>query len=100
MLPDAVHDEGVVTHSPTGGCRCQQASIGRLGHLETAPPASDPEFLNEIYERSPLHQLVVREKRPGRNGLCEYQHPYSSGLDNSPLFDDGCRSNRLISIPI
>ncbi len=23
------------------------------------------------------------------NGLCEYQHPYSSGLDDNPLWDDG-----------
>jgi glycogen debranching enzyme len=23
------------------------------------------------------------------NGLCEYQHPFSSGLDDSPLWDDG-----------
>jgi glycogen debranching enzyme len=23
------------------------------------------------------------------NGLCEYLHPYSSGLDDSPLWDDG-----------
>ena len=24
-----------------------------------------------------------------RNGLCEYQHPFSSGLDDSPLWDEG-----------
>jgi len=23
------------------------------------------------------------------NGMCEYQHPFSSGLDDSPLWDDG-----------
>ena len=23
------------------------------------------------------------------DGLCEYQHPFSSGLDDSPLWDDG-----------
>ena len=24
-----------------------------------------------------------------QNGLCEYQHPFSSGLDDSPLRDEG-----------
>ncbi len=50
----------------------------------------DREFLDEIYEG------VVRWNRwwfeqndTDDNGLCEYQHPFSSGLDDSPLWDDG-----------
>jgi glycogen debranching enzyme len=48
------------------------------------------EFLNEVYEP------IVRWNRwwfehndINGNGLCEYLHPYSSGLDDSPLWDDG-----------
>ena len=50
----------------------------------------DREFLDEIYE------AVVRWNRwwfdyndTDGDGLPEYQHPFSSGLDDSPLWDDG-----------
>ncbi len=91
MIPDAIHDEGTVT---------------RLDHPidadVTKPPLlawaayklyehdGDREFMDEIYEP------IVRSNNwwfthndTDGNGLCEYQHPYSSGLDDSPLWDDG-----------
>src|SRR5512141_950767 len=91
MIPDAVHDEGTVT---------------RLSHpIEgdvTKPPLlawaawklyevdHDREFLNEIYE--PIvrwNNWWFDQNDTDGNGLCEYLHPYSSGLDDSPLWDDG-----------
>src|SRR5512143_3609004 len=91
MIPDAVHDEGTVT---------------RLSHpIEgdvTKPPLlawaawklyevdHDREFLNEIYE--PIvrwNDWWFEQNDSDGNGLCEYHHPYSSGLDDSPLWDDG-----------
>jgi putative isomerase len=91
MIPDAIHDEGIVTH---------------IGHpIEadvTKPPLvawaawklyeyqPDREFLDEIYE--PLVRCnnwwLLQNDLDG-NGLCEYQHPFSSGLDDSPLWDEG-----------
>jgi putative isomerase len=91
MIPDAVHDEGTVTHLTYP----VEADV-------TKPPLiawaawklyecdHDAEFLDEIYE--PLVRWnrwwFTRNDLDG-DGLCEYQHPFSSGLDDSPLWDDG-----------
>jgi putative isomerase len=91
MIPDAVHDEGTVTRLTFP----VEADV-------TKPPLlawsawklyetdGDREFLDEIYEP------VVRwnnwwftHNDLDGNGLCEYQHPFSSGLDDSPLWDEG-----------
>jgi glycogen debranching enzyme len=91
MIPDAIHDEGTVT---------------RLSHpVEadvTKPPLlawaawklyqtdRDREFIDEIYE--PVmrwNNWWFDQNDTDQNGLCEYQHPFSSGLDDSPLWDDG-----------
>lgn len=50
----------------------------------------DKAFLDEVYDtlvRS--HHWWFAEQDADHDGLCEYTHPYSSGLDNSPLFDRG-----------
>ena len=50
----------------------------------------DREFLEEIYEPIVRVNTWWFEKNDlDGNGLCEYQHPFSSGLDDSPLWDDG-----------
>jgi glycogen debranching enzyme len=50
----------------------------------------DREFLDEIYEPIVRWNNWWFEKNDtDGNGLCEYQHPYSSGLDDSPLWDEG-----------
>jgi putative isomerase len=91
MIPDAVHDEGTVTHLTFP----VEADV-------TKPPliawaawkihelSHDSEFLNEIYE--PLlrwNRWWFEYNDPDGDGLCEYRHPFSSGLDDSPLWDDG-----------
>lgn len=91
MIPDAVHDEGLVTHLTFP----LEADV-------TKPPLiawaawkiyelnQDREFLNEIYE--PLvrwNRWWFEYNDTDGDGLCEYQHPFSSGLDDSPLWDDG-----------
>ncbi len=91
MIPDAVHDEGTVTHMTYP----VEADV-------TKPPLlawsawklyqtdGDREFLDEIYEAIVRWNNWWFEKNDlDGNGLCEYQHPYSSGLDDSPLWDDG-----------
>jgi glycogen debranching enzyme len=91
MLPDAVHDEGVVTHLDFP----VEADV-------TKPPLvawaawklyevdHDKEFLDEVYEPLVLWNNWWFEKNDlDHNGLCEYQHPFSSGLDDSPLWDQG-----------
>jgi hypothetical protein len=91
MIPDAIHDEGVVTHLTFP----VEADVTKPPLLAWAAwklheHTPDLEFLEEIYEP------VVRWNRwwfeqndVDHDGLCEYQHPYSSGLDDSPLWDYG-----------
>ena len=91
MIPDAVHDEGVVT-------RISHPFEGDV----TKPPLlawavwklyeydHDREFLDEIYESMVRwNNWWFEQNDSNDDGLCEYQHPYSSGLDDSPLWDDG-----------
>ena len=91
MIPDAIHDEGVVDHLtfPVEADVTKPPllawSAWKLYEMD-----GDREFLDEIYES------VVRWNRwwfenndTDGNGLCEYLHPFSSGLDDSPLWDEG-----------
>jgi putative isomerase len=91
MIPDAVHDEGVVTHLdyPVDADVTKPPllawAIWKLYELD-----GDREFLNEVYE--PVvrwNQWWFEHNDTNGDGICEYLHPYSSGLDDSPLWDDG-----------
>jgi putative isomerase len=91
MLPDAVHDEGIVTHLdfPVPADVTKPPLVGwaawKLYELD-----GDREFLDEIYEpivRWNRWWLELNDRNG--NGLSEYGHPFSSGLDDSPLWDDG-----------
>ena len=67
-----------------------QAAATGVGGLETIRYDHDREFLDEIYE--PIvrwNNWWFEQNDSNADGLCEYQHPYSSGLDDSPLWDDG-----------
>lgn len=91
MLPDAIYDEGVVS----------TLSHPIIGHV-TKPPIlawaalklheADPnlEFLQEIYVslvRFNAWWFIYNDE--DGDGLASYSHPYSSGLDDSPLWDYG-----------
>lgn len=91
MLPDAVHDEGTVTHLtfPVDADVTKPPLVAwtawRLYEHD-----GDREFLAEIYE--PLvrwNTWWFEQNDLDGDGLCEYQHPFSSGLDDSPLWDAG-----------
>ena len=91
MLPDAVHDEGIVTHlaTPVDADVTKPPLVGWAA-WKLYEYDGDREFLEEIYE--PLVRWnrwwFEKNDRDG-NGLAEYGHPFSSGLDDSPLWDDG-----------
>lgn len=91
MLPDAVFDDGIVTHldHPIGGTVTKPPILAWsiLKLHETDP---DVNFISEVY--LPLvrwNTWWVNLNDDNRNGLVQYNHPYSSGLDNSPLWDKG-----------
>jgi putative isomerase len=91
MIPDAVHDEGTVTRLTFP----VEADVTKPPLLAWAAWKlheidHDVEFLNELYE--PIvrwNRWWFEQNDVDGNGLCEYLHPYSSGLDDSPLWDDG-----------
>ncbi|MGE5250062.1 MAG: amylo-alpha-1,6-glucosidase [Bacteroidota bacterium] len=91
MIPDAVHDEGTITHLTFP----VEADVTKPPLIAWAAwklyeADHDREFLDEIYE--PVvrwNDWWFETNDFDRNGLCEYQHPFSSGLDDSPLWDDG-----------
>jgi glycogen debranching enzyme len=91
MLPDAIFDEGVVSEigHPIAG-KVTKPPILAWAALKLHETNPNLEFLNEIYPS------LVRCNSWwfGVNGydtkdLLRYSHPYSSGLDNSPLWDYG-----------
>jgi putative isomerase len=91
MLPDAVHDEGTVTHLDFP----IEADVTKPPLLawtiwKIYETTGDREFLEETYEATVrwINWWLQHNDRDG-DGLCEYGHPFSSGLDDSPLWDDG-----------
>jgi len=91
MLPDAVHDEGVVSEIDHP-IRAEVTKPPILAWAALKLHEADPNlaFLQEIYV--PLVRLNswwLGMNDDDADGLVQYNHPYSSGLDDSPLWDYG-----------
>ena len=91
MIPDAVHDEGTVTHL-TYPIEADVTKPPLLAWTawKVYESDGDREFLDEIYE--PIvraNEWWFEYNDTDGDGLAEYLHPYSSGLDDSPLWDAG-----------
>ncbi len=91
MLPDAIFDEGVVSEidHPFAG-RVTKPPILAWSALKIHEMHPDIDFLKEIYE--PLkreNNWWFEYNDDDRDGIVQYSHPYSSGLDDSPLWDHG-----------
>jgi len=91
MLPDAVYDEGIVStidHPIVG--QVTKPPLLAWAALKLHETDPDIEFLKEIY-----HPLIranawwLHMNDDDGDGLAQYNHPYSSGLDDSPLWDVG-----------
>ncbi len=91
MLPDAIHDEGSVTEidHPIPG-EVTKPPILAWAALKIHQLAPDIDFLKEIYNPFVrLNYWWFEYNDDDQDGLAQYNHPYSSGLDDSPLWDDG-----------
>lgn len=91
MLPDAIHDEGVVTEidHPIQG-EVTKPPILAWAALKIHQLAPDLDFLKEIYNPFVrLNYWWFEFNDDDKDGLAQYNHPYSSGLDDSPLWDHG-----------
>lgn len=91
MLPDAIHDEGVVTEidHPIQG-EVTKPPILAWAALKIHQLAPELDFLKEIYNPFVrLNYWWFEFNDDDKDGLAQYNHPYSSGLDDSPLWDHG-----------
>jgi len=91
MLPDAVFDDGIITEidHPFHG-QVTKPPILTWAVLKIHEIAPDLNFLKEIYE--PLKKWNAwwfQNNDDDRDGIVQYNHPYSSGLDDNPTWDFG-----------
>ena len=91
MIPDAVHDEEVIAaiEYPLRA-EVTKPPIMAWAALKLDETDPDPQFLQEIYV--PLvrwNAWWFSMNDDDADGLVQYNHPYSSGLDDSPLWDYG-----------
>jgi glycogen debranching enzyme len=89
MLPDAVYDEGVIAEIEHP-IRAEVTKPPILAWATLKLHETDPDlaFLREIYV--PLvrwNAWWFSMNDDDVDGLAQYNHPYSSGLDDSPLWD-------------
>ncbi len=94
MIPDAVNDEGIVTRFPlphsTEDAEVTKPPLIAWTAVHLYETSGNREFLDEIYE--PLarwNRWWFEKADDDRDCIAQYNHPFSSGLDDSPLFDDG-----------
>ncbi len=91
MFPDAVHDEGLITRltRPVEQDVTKPPLIAWTA-LKLFEKSGHRDFLEEVYEPVIRWQnWWVNENHDESSGLCLYRHPFSSGLDDSPLWDEG-----------
>jgi len=94
MIPDAIHDEGAVTRWKLPGSdkevEVTKPPLIAWTALKLYQTSGNRDFLDEIYEPIQRWNRWWFEKNDDdRDGIAQYNHPYSSGLDDSPLWDEG-----------
>ncbi len=91
MLPDAVYDEGVISEiGHPIRAEVTKPPILAWAALKLHETDHDFDFLREIY--IPLvswNAWWFSMNDDDVDGIAQYNHPYSSGLDDSPLWDYG-----------
>jgi putative isomerase len=91
MIPDAVYDEGTITQLevPVAAAVTKPPIIGWVA-MHVYDQTGDLAMLREIYE--PLvrwNSWWFGLNDDDGDGIAQYSHPFSSGLDDSPLWDTG-----------
>jgi glycogen debranching enzyme len=94
MIPDAIHDEGAVIQwkLPDSDQVVEVTKPPLLAWtaLKLYQTGGNRDFLDEIYEPMQRWNRWWFEKNDDDgDGIVQYNHPYSSGLDDSPLWDEG-----------
>ena len=91
MIPDAVYDEGTITQLevPVAAAVTKPPIIGWVA-WHVFERTGDEGLLRDIYE--PLvrwNSWWFGLNDDDADGIVQYTHPFSSGLDDSPLWDEG-----------
>jgi putative isomerase len=91
MLPDAVYDEGVISEiEHPFRAQVTKPPIIAWAALKLHEIEPDLGFLEEIYiSLVRWNSWWYSMNDDDADGLVQYTHPYSSGLDDSPLWDYG-----------
>jgi len=90
MLPDAIHDEGLVTHLTLPVDEdVTKPPLGAWAALKLYETSGHLDFLKEVWDALTRWHRWWWDYSSDGHGLCEYRHPFSSGLDDSPLWDYG-----------
>ena len=91
MLPDAIYDEGVISEiDHPFKAEVTKPPILAWAAMKLHEKDPDVDFLREIY--IPLvrwNAWWFNMNDDNVDGLAQYNHPYSSGLDDNPLWDYG-----------
>ncbi len=91
MIPDAVHDEGTITQMTYPvAAEVTKPPLLAWAAWKLYEISGDREFIAETYDDvAAWNEWWFTTNDIDGDGLAEYQHPYSSGLDDSPLWDQG-----------
>lgn len=94
LIPDALHDEGVVMRlnlpNSTEEVDVTKPPLIAWAALKLYAASGHRDFLEEIYEPTVRWTHWWFEKNDDdRDGIVQYNHPNSSGLDDNPLWDEG-----------
>jgi putative isomerase len=94
MIPDALHDEGVVMRlklpNSTDEVDVTKPPLIAWAARKLYQASGHRDFLDEVYEPAVRWTRWWFEKNDDDgDGIVQYNHPYSSGLDDNPLWDEG-----------
>ncbi len=90
MIPDAVHDEGLITHTTAPvDADVTKPPIIAWAALKLYQQSGHLDFLNEIYEPLVHWNDWWFKRDDDRDGIVQYDHPLSSGMGDSPVWEGG-----------
>ncbi|MBC8076764.1 MAG: hypothetical protein H7Y32_11870 [Chloroflexales bacterium] len=91
MIPDAIYDEGAITHLEIPvAAAVTKPPIAAWVAMHTYDTTGDLSLIKDVY--GPLvrnNSWWFGINDDDSDGIIQYSHPFSSGLDDSPLWDEG-----------
>ncbi|SDK11658.1 hypothetical protein SAMN05421874_105177 [Nonomuraea maritima] len=96
QVPEAAYFPGPAfwgVRAPSGSATSGivQPPVHALAAWKTYEADPDLGFLHRLYPRLVAQQEFLRAHRRGRDGLISIVHPWESGMDNSPAWDEPLR---------